>query len=202
MGGIGSGRFFRLNKKATVENQHRIDIRYMNKQNCLIPGTLGRLSWSWNDKKTGAVEFEVKEDSLILYNCYEKSGIDKKNVEKVIYFDQTPCNYGGYRKWFLCPQCKRRVAVLYGIGSLFLCRCCNDLTYNSCNTHPTKRIYNNANKLRQKLGGNSGVINFIPDRPKGMHRSTYYKIFHEILRLENLGDLTLFEKWEKLSGCE
>jgi hypothetical protein len=41
------------------------------------------------------------------------------------------CNYGGCRYWFICPSCKRRVGVLYRkpLNKLFLCRKCNNLTY-------------------------------------------------------------------------
>ncbi len=41
------------------------------------------------------------------------------------------CNYGGCRYWFACPSCNRRVGVLYRkpLTQLFLCRECNNLTY-------------------------------------------------------------------------
>ena len=40
----------------------------------------------------------------------------------------TPCNYGGNRLWFECPQCRRRVGVLYGC-KVFSCRYCKNLNY-------------------------------------------------------------------------
>lgn len=41
------------------------------------------------------------------------------------------CNYGGCRYWFVCPKCNWRVGVLYRkpLNQLFLCRKCNNLTY-------------------------------------------------------------------------
>ncbi len=42
----------------------------------------------------------------------------------------TLCHFGGWRPWFSCPDCGRRVAVLY-IVSAVRCRHCLNLSYNS-----------------------------------------------------------------------
>jgi hypothetical protein len=46
---------------------------------------------------------------------------------------KTPCYFGGERFWFICPDCHRRVSILYRprYSSFFLCRHCHDLTYQS-----------------------------------------------------------------------
>lgn len=43
----------------------------------------------------------------------------------------TPCNFGGQRFWFVCPQCSRKVGVLYKnpISDSILCRKCHGLSY-------------------------------------------------------------------------
>ena len=45
----------------------------------------------------------------------------------------TRCNYGGNRYWFVCPSCSNRVGVLYRkpLNQVFICRKCNDLTYQT-----------------------------------------------------------------------
>lgn len=50
---------------------------------------------------------------------------------QAIPLTKTKCNYGGMRYWFLCPKCGRRVGNLYKrpLSSLFLCRHCQNLTY-------------------------------------------------------------------------
>lgn len=46
-----------------------------------------------------------------------------------IYIDQTPCHYGGFRYWFICPSYGRRCGKVYS-GKLGLeCRECCDLNY-------------------------------------------------------------------------
>lgn len=197
MGGPGSGRLFRFNTKPTVERQIYIDIRWMKRQNGLIPGTIGTLNWSLHGNNRGAVNFEVTENYLILkYRQGEQNGA-WKDVEQVVFFDQTPCNYSGHRKWFLCSQCKNRVEILYGLhgaDKYFLCRDCHNLTYASCNIHPTKRLFSKANKLKRKIGVEPGIMDFITEIPKGMHHSTFDRIVREIQKLEYLGDEALLKK--------
>lgn len=52
------------------------------------------------------------------------------NTQNVL-INQTKCNYGGTRKWFICPNCNRRVGTLYRkpVSSHFYCRNCQNLTY-------------------------------------------------------------------------
>jgi hypothetical protein len=202
MGGPGSGRFLRFNTKPTVERQIFIDIRLLKRKNALTPGTVGKLSWSSHGNKRGAVHFEVQKNRLILKYGHRGRGGAWEGVKQAILIEQTPCNYGGNRKWFLCSQCERKVEILYslyGEKKYFLCRDCHGLTYTSCNTHPTKRMFNKANRLKEKIGVEPGIMDFIPEKPKGMHRSTFYKAVREIQKLELLGDQAMFEKWERLT---
>jgi len=195
MGGSGSGSWYRWNKKELTMEQKRIDIRWLKKQNYLWPGYFGSLSWSSRGKETGWIRFSVQENGMTLNYRYRMRGEDWEDVKQIISFDRTPCNYGGYRKWFLCPRCRKRVAILYGAGKYFLCRHCYQLTYDSCNCSPLLRILEKANKLKEKLGGHAGFSYPIPDRPKGMHRSTYIRIVNKIYQLEDLGDQGMMDKW-------
>jgi hypothetical protein len=55
-------------------------------------------------------------------------------------FCYTRCNYGGERRWLLCPRCFKRVAKLYRPPDevLFACRLCHELTYRSTQCHDAK----------------------------------------------------------------
>lgn len=53
------------------------------------------------------------------------------------------CNYGGFRYWFNCPHCSRRVGSLYCRRDYFTCRHCNYLTYESRNLSGTQRLLAN-----------------------------------------------------------
>jgi hypothetical protein len=53
---------------------------------------------------------------------------------------QTPCNFGGSRRWFRCPNCGTKTGKLYlpPDGTAFLCRTCHGLTYRSVQTHDAR----------------------------------------------------------------
>jgi len=93
-------------------------------------------------------------------------------VEGVAHLAWTPCNFGGYRPWFVCPGegCGRRVAILYGPGpGQMLCRHCRDLTYASQRTGELGRAKIRVEKAEARLPP-SGT------RPKGMHHATLLKL--------------------------
>jgi hypothetical protein len=54
--------------------------------------------------------------------------------------------------------------------------------------------FNKTNRLKEKIGVEPGIMDFIPEMPKGMNRTTFNNIIHEIQRLEYFGDLAMFEK--------
>ena len=68
----------------------------------------------------------------------------------------TPCFYGGERNWFLCPAvvdgvlCENRAAKLHlpPGGTMFACRQCHDLTYESCQqSHKYDRVMDHLEGL-------------------------------------------------------
>ena len=85
---------------------------------------------------------------------------------------------------------------LGGSDKFFLCRDCHGLTYTSCNARQTKRIFDKADKLKKKIGVGTGIMYFIPEKPKGMHQATFDRTIQEIQKLESLGDQAISKKWE------
>ena len=89
----------------------------------------------------------------------------------------TPCNYGGSRAWFRCPavDCGRRVAILYG-GTIFACRHCYRLAYSSQRENLDDRATRRADKIRDRLEWEPGILNGHGIKPKGMHSRTYQRL--------------------------
>ena len=106
-----------------------------------------------------------------------------KPYQYSIQLSKTPCNYGHYRHWWLCPKCSKRVSVLYCAG-LYVCRHCIGANYGSQLQQPVDRIYSKLNALRERLGWQVGIIHGIGERPKGMHHSTYERLINEYEQLE------------------
>jgi len=176
MGGRGSGNWYRRGSKITTESQHQIDIRWLKKHGCLQSGNIGTLSWSENCKHTGSIHYRMESDHLILDYRHRRHSGEWEAVEQYISIDRTACNYGGYRHWFFCPNCFRRVAILYGTGKYFLCRHCYGLAYSSQQESLPERLMRKTRKIRNRLGGGNSLLDPFPIKPKNMHWKTYFRL--------------------------
>jgi hypothetical protein len=184
MGRIGSVTWSRWDKRTTLESTKRIDIRYMRNAGFLKPGYRGKLFWWRGGKPTGDICFTCHADYLKLNykirNCGDK---EWQFIEQVIRFTSTPCNYGGYRLWFLCPGCQRRVEILCSDGPLFKCRHCYNLPHASKNECYIERLINRRAKLGERIfehfdnGDGWG-------KKKGMHWKTYDRLFSQYAHLD------------------
>src|SRR5579862_1387382 len=56
------------------------------------------------------------------------------------------CNYGGARKWVICPRCDGRYAKLYLRAAALICRHCADLHYRSQSESAPDRALRRAKK--------------------------------------------------------
>ena len=52
-------------------------------------------------------------------------------MREPVELEWSECTYGGRRPWFLCPDCRERVALLYLGDGHFRCRHCLRLVYES-----------------------------------------------------------------------
>ena len=195
MGGRGSGSWYRWNSKTTTESQHRVDIRWLKKQVALRPAAIGILSWSCRGEGTGAIGFRMETGRIVLNYRHQPHGGEWEDVEQIIFFDRTPCNYGGERTWFLCPSCNRRVAVLYGTGKYFLCRHCYNLTYASQQVQRYERLMEKARGIRQRLGGSADLSEPFPEKPKGMHWKTYQRLREEAERANHASAILVAQQF-------
>ena len=104
MGGPGSGNWYRWDKKTSCEEVNRIDIRVMKKNGWLEPGWRRRMSWNCGGEPSGDISYQVDVNGITLsYRSRTHSGDEWNDIEERVWFDRTPCNYGGHRLWFRCP---------------------------------------------------------------------------------------------------
>lgn len=176
MGGLGSGRHWHYGSKSTVNSYCNIDIRKWRREDLLTPGTTFITRWLRDGETTNSIQILVAEKCVILsYEC--KNSEKTKNMEYSISLEWTSCNLGGMRPWFQCParNCQRRVAVLYG-GSIFACRQCYQLAYSSQNENTCDRTIRKAEKIRQRMEWEPGILNGEGLKPKGMHWKTFERL--------------------------
>lgn len=178
MGGFGSGRRDYRSSRETTDGYTRLDINYLNRQGLLYAGCRNGLQWSRNGKVLSSIRFEITETSInLMYRCRIPNG-EWQDMNYPVLLERTACHYGGFRTWFRCPadDCGRRVAVLYG-GKLFACRHCYGLAYKVQRENQVDRLARRADRIRDRLGWEPGILNPEGGKPKGMHWRTYTRLY-------------------------
>lgn len=108
-----------------------------------------------------------RDDVLVSYTVTNKDGT-KTEVDKLIEVEWTRPNYGGRRRWFRCPICRRRCNVLYmGLG--IACRTCWHMIYPS-QASRSERGWSRYYRILDRLGG----VN--EPKPKWMRWATFERL--------------------------
>lgn len=197
MGGIGSGRRWQFGAD-TTEDYRSIDIRWLKREGLLKPGVSRSITWSRGGEWVASINIQAATDRIFLDYKSREHGGEWQTHRYPVHIETTPCHLGGVRHWFLCPArgCGRRVAILYG-GSIFACRHCYQLAYPSQRERAGDRAARRADRIREKLGWEAGILNGPEpwNKPKGMHRSTFKRLCREH---ETLSNRALAGIWEQL----
>jgi hypothetical protein len=85
---------------------------------------------------------------------------------------------GDGQRYFLCPDCSRKVWHLYVRDERLACRKCAALDYRS--RHVRRRGLNRARRLRQKLGAPAGLLGPIPPKPPRWRRDHWTRTVAEL----------------------
>ncbi len=172
----------RISKDA-VEDYRALDVRKMAKAGVLVPGYHGFWVWQEGGRQVASIELRTTAETLRL--SYHSNS---RRYDYWVHLERTPCHYGGFRPWFLCPAvgCGRRIAKLYG-GAVFACRHCHQLNYASQQCNKADRALNASWRLRQRLGCRLGYMDIPADfvaRPKGMHQARFLHLQARLRRYE------------------
>lgn len=124
----------------TVEDCLRISIFKLRKMGMFKASAYTVLEWENEEgeiissaKATTNIRGDKCGNTMRLeYSVHSKNGRTDKKYEYDLL--TTNCNYGGFRYWFKCLLCDRRVGKLYKPPGYteFRCRHCYNLTYHSC----------------------------------------------------------------------
>ena len=123
MGGFGSGRWPDIiNRKIPVELCRCLSIKQLKDADFLADGRSGEITW------VNSAGVEIGRINLVVSG--DRHGVlSLKCGGQVIEFERTPCHYGGWRFWFLCPGGCRATKLYLPLGAgLFGCRNCYDLS--------------------------------------------------------------------------
>ncbi len=175
MGGFGSGRW--QHGKDTTSVMRALDVRRLQRDGLLTADRWFMWKWSCNGEEVASIQIRTEAGRVVLnYRCRNNGG-EWQPMEYPVTLEWTPCNLGGRRAWFLCPArgCGRRVAILFG-GAIFACRNCHKLAYACQRESADDRATRRADRLREKLKWEPGILNGDWDKPKGMHWRTYERL--------------------------
>jgi hypothetical protein len=199
MGGIGSGR---PGWRATVEGCRtlRLDVnRIMREARAALCDvsegaklTVGPIVWAWT--RQGEAEPWARVVLTLRMEAWRGEARLQFDVDHVsrrtgpqdqwVTMERTPCRYGGWRWWWVCPATGRRCVKLYlpNGGTRFLSRGpgAYRLAYASQNGTAMDRSHGKLARLHRKLGGKySHAVEPPPPRPKWMRRRTYARVLAE-----------------------
>jgi hypothetical protein len=142
------------------------------------------LNLSWHHDKDTKLNRKAKITEKGLYIWISK------NEGYHIHFDETELTYGK-RKWYRCPRCYQRCAILYHAG-IFACRHCVKPAYESQNGSKMDYLADRIIKDRKKLfGDESPFVNDLTEtcqwwpKPKGVHWQRFKRERDKILAMEN-----------------
>lgn len=193
MGGFNTGNH---GGKCCTTDMRALDVRKLQRDGLLKPERSISLTWSRNGKPEATIDMHVHTDSVKLIYRARPNGKEWQVMNYPVRLAYTACHYGGHRAWWLCPGtgCGRRVAVLFG-GSVFACRHCQKLAYESQRETANDRTIRRADKLRDRLGWQAGILNKAGGKPKGMHWQTFWRMqaSHDANVMRALGGM-----WAKL----
>jgi len=136
---VGRGVY---SKKKLVSDCKKLDMSYLSRKCDLDSKVVGSISWTNSlGKKSEIGLYSIDQRVLVFsYTITKRYTKEEKTFEYPVHLDKTPCNYGGMRWWFLCPNCSHRCRILYlpPGRDYFLCRICHNLTYTSQQVGKTK----------------------------------------------------------------
>jgi hypothetical protein len=189
MGGVGSGRRSGFGRD-TVESCRSLDVNRLHRHGCLEVGWSGSWQWTRDGQRIAWISLRAEMGRIVLSYRHRRNGGDWQDVEEHIQIEDVACRYGGSRPYFICPgvvngvTCERRAAKLYGPGRYFLCRHCYRLAYASQSEGAWDRAIRRASKIRQRLGGDRGIVAPFPEKPKGMWQRTYERLRERAIEAE------------------
>lgn len=171
MGSYGSGSRNRYASK--VDEFHKLDLATF-KRTWFERWRSGTVTWSRGGQPMGSIGYSLAPDHMRLDYSVTRQG-EKVPISERFDFAFTEQPFGGHRRWIVCPSCQRRCRVIYG-GTYFRCRQCYRATYPSQYDFLRLPGITRIDRVREKLGGNPGLLNPFPRKPKGMHWRTYWRL--------------------------
>jgi hypothetical protein len=164
----------RRGPRDTVDRYLALDIRKLDRLH-LSPDKLNVVHLEHGNEKVGSIMVEVLENGNIVlqYSTEEREELTSPTFQPIT-ISRSPCKSGGERRWFLCPRCDRRVAILYS-KPYFKCRHCLGLPYASQRQLAAIRRLSQVVQQRRKLGGSGIAMGSVSSEAQGYATNNVFK---------------------------
>ncbi len=167
--------WYHYNKKRTTKDLLELNISTLKKANFFQKNTIKNGVSSWTRSYGGGEPKKIGSISILSNFVGENQFIeltytykDSEDLNYKVQIATTSPNYGGERYWFVCPQCGRVVAFLYG-DKYFLCRHCQNLAYKTQQVGFMNRMFELRNKYQDKVSKDGKKLRWV-------HWKTYDKL--------------------------
>lgn len=168
--------------KSTTTSALELDVRVLQRHGLMAQADhTAVVSWSVRGISIATLEVSVIPDGVQLLCCRNQGAHGWAQTKQLVRMESTACTFGGQRYWFRCPAagCARRVAKLYlGDSGSFACRHCCRLVYESQREPRDIRAIRRANRLRERLAWEPGILNGHGGIPTGMHGKTFRQLLN------------------------
>jgi hypothetical protein len=175
VGGIGSGRSHHLGAASKCEHWRAIDLADLKRMGLLKPIVDGRIrAITWKNDQGGLDKLGIIPTPAGIR--FVKRNDQGELASVFVAYTYTPTMFGGYRKWFACPGCRRPTRILYGINSL-RCRRCRGLKYASQSEASHWRAQRRVLSIRRRIGASGDALGRpFPPKPPKMRWATYERL--------------------------
>lgn len=174
-------------RKATVEASLALDVRWWQRNQCILPGPQFGAPWAKRQQQLTVTVEPVWELMFRIHcNVHNLSGAADPRPF-LVRLEPSFCHFGGERYWFICPEmaCGRRAALLFLVEGRLACRRCCNLAYASQRQRSPKRALRAAQSIRMRLGGSASLLEPFPLKPPYMHWKSYGRLWKKAIELES-----------------
>ena len=160
----------------------RLDVNQLRLRGGLTSGWSGPWSWSAGGRSVGLIGIDGGYDRITLRYRSRVGASDWESIVETVAIQWRRCRFGGERPFFICPAlrngraCQRATLKLHCADRYYLCRQCYRLAYGSQGECRSDRAIRRLGKIRTRLGGDTGIDDPLPEKPKGMWRRTYDRL--------------------------
>ena len=177
--------------KHEIENYRRLSMSNLWKSGILNHYGQWIVGWGDEEDRPSIQIISDPEEEKITLDYRYKNGDDWTPTRYLVNLSRIPCNLGGYRLYFLCPNCGQRVLNLYLVNYKFTCRHCNNFTYKTRNEtrgkmHLWSRWFDYGNKADKLYKDRRWQTHYNNQPTKRYRRYAWYQNISELYGMKIL----------------